>query len=299
MLTLARQNNCGIETQSKLLILPNHYQKFQQYFPPTRLPTKLWGALYTDWGAAVAACHVGDIARAIKIKPQKIATSEVDCFARALVFYYEGCHYLQNLNWRMAMESLQEAKSEIIIQPEWCLEIDRLSEIQRQQIEGFSEHLEFSKLWYLLIGTQAAKTYYVEYQSMQIGLNVDNQKIDFQQALTKLRELQNIDFNNSVNSNIIETLEVNLELEQINFLWQQSNYEAAVQLALRSQHEKVHFAVAEVCLEIVLEILQSGDLTSESIQSLPKITQWAYELCPTEPQFQAVYSQLKQLGIHR
>ena len=72
-----------------------------------------------------------------------------------------------------------------------------------------------------------------------------------------------------------------------------------VQLAKKSQHEKVSFAVAEVCLEIVLEILQSGNLTAESIQSLEKITNWAYELCPREPLFQSTYSQLKQLGIYR
>ena len=133
---------------------------------------------------------------------------------------------------------------------------------------------------------------------MQIGLDVDQHQLSFQQAINQLQQLQNIDSDNSVVAEMMITLSINSELETINQLWQTSNYEQAVQIAQRSQHDKVRFAVAEVCLEIVLEILQTGDLTNESIQSLQKITGWAYSLCPREPSFQETYSHLKYLGIH-
>ncbi len=298
MLSLAQKNNCGVKNQTGLLILPNCYQHFQKKLPQTTLPNTLWGALYTDWGTTVAACYEKDVARAIKIKPKQDPSSKVENFAYSFIAYHEGCHYLENLHWRKAIKFLQQAKSEIIIKPNWCDEIDRLCTIQRQHIGEFNEHIEFSKLWYLLIGSQASKTYYVEHQSMQIGIDVDDKKISFQQAIAQLKSLQNIDPDNSVTSDIIRTLEINLELETINHLWQQSKYEEAVVFAKRSHYEKVRFAVAEVCLEIVLEILQSGNLTNEALQSLQKIAQWAYELCPQEPLFQTTYSQLRQLGLH-
>ena len=298
MLALAKEDNYGVRTRSQLLILPNCYQCFENNFPSIKLPANVWGALYTDWGKAIAACYENDVARAIKIKPKQDPTSKVENFAYCFVSYYEGCHYLEYQYWRKAIKYLQEAKPEIVINANWCNKIDRLCQMQCQQITEFDEHLEFAKSWYLLIGSQQAKTYYVEHQSMQVGMDVDDKKISFQQALKKLAALQIIDPNNSVNHDIIETLKINLDLEKINHLWQKSEYEAAVQVAKRSPYEKVRFAVAEVCLQIVLEILQSGNLTLESIQSLQKITQWAYELCPHEPLFQSAYSQLQQLGIY-
>ena len=298
MLSLAKKNDCGIKTKSQLLILPNCYQCFKNDLLAVELPANIWGALYTDWGTAIAACYEKDVDRAIKIKPKKDPTSELEYFVYRFVSYYEGCHYLENQYWRKAMKYLQEAKPLIINDYNWCNEIDRLCQILCQQITEFNEQLEFAKFWYLLIGSQPAKAYYVEHRSMQIGIDVDDKKISFQQALKRLIELQKIDPNNSVNSRIIETLKINLDLEKINCLWQKSEYEAAVQVAKRSPYEKVHFAVAEVCLQIVLEILQSGNLTIESIQSLEKVTQWAYELCPHEPLFQSTYSQLQELGIH-
>ena len=298
MLALAKKDDCGIKTKSQLLVLPNCYQCFQNNFPPTELPANVWGALYTDWGTAIAACQEQDVTRAIKIKPKKTPTLKAEHFACCFIAYHAGCHYLENQRWREAMKYLQEAKPEIRANFNWCSEIDRLCQMQRQQITEFQEHLEFAKLWYLLVGSQPAKAYHVEYRSMQIGMDADERKISFQQALKKLLELQKIDPYNSVTSDLLETLKINLDLEKINYLWQKSEYEAAVQIAMRSPYEKVRFAVAEVCLQIVLEILQSGNLTIESIQSLQKITQWAYELCPHEPLFQSTYSQLQQLGIY-
>jgi tetratricopeptide (TPR) repeat protein len=297
MLFLSRENNCGVRIKKQLLILPNCYQRFKLYLPQIKFPAKIWSALYTDWGMAVAACQAEDIARAIKIKPDENPVSNADRFASYFVSYQEGCHYLANLDWRKAIKSFQLAQLEINNQPDWGNKINQLCELQRRQIKEFEEHLEFSQSWYFLIANSESKSYYVEHQAMQIGFEVDNGKINFKQALEKLRKLQNIDSTNSVAFKIRQTLEVNLELETINHLWQQSNYETAIKIAKRSRHEQVRFAVAEVCLEIVLEILQSGNLTNEAILSLAKITEWAYDLCPHEPSFQAVYSQLKQLGI--
>jgi len=303
MLSLSQQNNCGVRIK-KLLILPNCYQKYKKYLPKIEFPAQLWGALYTDWGLAVAACYEGNTARAIKIKPKGAplcamhSESLGDRFAYCFISYHEGCHYLENQYWRKAIKPLKEAIEIVLTKPEWCQEIDRLCEIQRQQIGDFEEHLEFSEFWYLLISSSTSKTYYVEHQAMKIGFKVDAHKIGFQQALDELRELQNLDPSNSATANIIHILEVNLELETINILWQQGEYESAVVVAKRSHHDKVRFAVAEVCLEIVLEILQSDNLTNESLQSLQKITQWAYELCPSEASFQPVYNHLKHLGIY-
>lgn len=299
MLALAKQNDCGVRTRSQLLILPNCYEQFNNSFSHPKLPNSIWGALYTDWGTAVAACYEKDIARAIAIKPKQDPASEVEHFAYCFVSYHEGCHYLESQYWRKAIKHLQAAKPEITTNLNWCNKIDRLCQMNCREITKFDERLEFGKFWYLLVGSQPAKTYYVEHQSMQIGMDVDSKKISFQQAINKLVQLQKIDPDNSVNLNIIKTLKVNLDLEKINHLWQKSEYEAAVELAKRSPYEKVRFAVAEVCLQIVLEILQSGNLTIESIQSLQKITQWAYELCPHEPLFQSTYSQLQELGIHQ
>ena len=299
LLHLAQKSNCGLKTKTGLFILPNCYQKLQNNLPEVKPNKSFWSALYTNWGESVAACYEKDVSRAIQIKPKKSPSSEIEIFAYIFISYHEGCHYLENQYWRKAMKILQVAKSEIIIKPDWSREIDRLCNIQRQYIGEFTEHLEFSKSWYLLIGSKASKSYYVEHQSMGIGMDADDKKISFRQAINKLKELQKIDPENLVTSNIISTLEINLELEKINHLWQQSQYEEAVILARRSHYEKVRFAVAEVCLEIVLEILQSGSLTYEAIQSLQKITKWAYELCPHEPLFQTTYSQLQELGIHQ
>ncbi|MEM8829613.1 MAG: hypothetical protein AAGE96_09690 [Cyanobacteria bacterium P01_G01_bin.19] len=299
LLSLSQQQECGIKINNRLLILPNCYHYCPELtLQKIDLPARIWGALYTDWGRAVAACQEGDVARGIKLEPKQNPVSKSDHFASNFVAYHRGCHYLENLYWRKAMESLDWAKSEIAIESNWCDEIDRLCAIQRQHIDNFDEHLKFSESWYLLVGSQTSKTYYIDHKAMQIGLDIDDKKIDFKTGLKKLKALKDIDPDNEVLSNIMTTLEVNLELQKINRLWQRSEYEEAVRIAKRSRHEKVRLAVAEVCLEIVLEILRSGNLTNDSFSSLQKITQWAYELCPHEPSFQPVYSQLRQIGIH-
>ena len=298
MLSLREKDRGGIQNERQLLILPNCYQRLKERLPVRQLPEQLWAALYTDWGIAVAACISKDIARAIQIKPQQNPSSKIDRFAFKFVAYHEGLHYLQNQYWRKSIKPLTIARSQIKCNLDWYAEIDLLCQKQCKSIQSFEEHLEFSSFWYSLLESAAAANYYVEHQASKIGLEVDDGIINFQQGLSQLKDLEKIDPGNSFAADIIKTLEVNLQLEKINHLWQQNKYEEAVIFAKSSNHEKVRFAVAEVCLEIVLHILQNESITNESLNSMQTITHWAYELCPQEPSFQPVYSHLKRLGVY-
>lgn len=291
-LSLIQQNNCGMRIKKQLLILPGCYQRFCSHFPGIRFPGSVWGALYTDWGKAVAACHEGDTARAINIKPSKNPTSDVDDFAYCFVSYHEGCYYLQNLEWRKAIQPLQQAKPEIKANSEWCKEIDRLCELQRHKIKNFDEHLEFSQCWYELINSQPAQSYYAEQKAIQIAQKLDDKKISFQQSLNELKELQKIDPDNSLILDLIEKVEFNLELEKINRLWQNGKYEEAIKFARRSRNEKIRFRMAECCINVILEIAGSSNPNFDIMLQLAK---WAYELCPHEPAFKPIYS---KLGIY-
>ncbi|MDJ0530911.1 MAG: hypothetical protein QNJ70_00225 [Xenococcaceae cyanobacterium MO_207.B15] len=292
-LSLVQQNNnCGIKIKGQLVILPGCYKYFPHLLSGIRFPRKVWGALYTDWGLAVAACHEGDTARAIKIKPSKNPSSEVDEFAYCFVSYHEGCYYLQNLEWRKAIKPLQQAQSDIENNSDWCKEIDRLCELQRQKIDNFDEHLQFSKFWYELVDSKPSRSYFGEQQAIQIGIKLDDKKISFQQGLNELKKLQQIDPNNSLTLELIKKLEFNLELEKIDRLMKQNQFEEAVRVAKRSSNEQIRFIVAEICLKILLEGLKNNDLPFELINQLGN---WAYELCPHEPAFRPLYS---QLGIY-
>ena len=189
-LSLTQQNNYGIKIKQQLLILPGCYRFYRDRFFHITLPTNIYGALYTDWGLAVAACHDGNIARAIKIKPTKNPSSDADRFANCYVSYHEGCHHLQNLEWRKAIKPLQQAKLEILARYQWRQEIDRLCEIQRQELEHLSEHLQFSKFWYELIGFPLARSYYFECKARKIAEKLSNETISCEQGLRELRELK-------------------------------------------------------------------------------------------------------------
>ena len=292
-LSLMQQNNSGMRIKQQLLILPGCYQRFHNYLPKISFPAEVWGALYTVWGKAVAACQEGDTARAIKIKPNKNPSSDVDNFADCFVSYHEGCYYLQNLEWRKAIKPLQQAKSKIKDKSDWGKEIDRLCEAQRQKINDFDEHLQFSKFWFELVDSQPSRSYFAECQARKIADKLSNEEINYEQGLRELQKIKNIDPNNSFVLNFIEAIEIDLELEKIDRLWQQSRYEEAVQVAKRSRHERVRFKVAEVCVDILLKGSQNGNLPFELMHQLG---QWTYELCPREPAFRPLYS---KLGIYR
>ena len=291
-------HSCGMRIKKLLFITPGCYQRYRDKFSQIKFPAKVWGALYTDWGLAVAACYEGDTARAIKIKPGKDPSSEVGRFAYRFVSYHEGCYYLQNLEWRKAIYPLQQAKLEIKAKSDWRKAIDRLSELQRHKINNFDEHLEFSKFWYELIDSESSRSYFIEQKAIQIAQKLDDKKISFQQSLNELKELQQIDPDNSLTLNLIKKAKFNLEVEKIDSLMKQSQFEEAVKVAKRSRHEEIRFIVAEICLEIILEQIQGGNLSYEIRQSLNQIANWAYELCPHEPEFQPIYSQLRTIGFH-
>ena len=290
-LSLVKQNGCGVKIK-QLFVLPGCYQRCRNYLPITSLPTKIWGALYTDWGLAVAACYENDTARAIKIKPSRSPSDQSDRFAYCFVSYHEGCYYLQNLDWRKAIKPFEQAKSEIRAESNWRKEIDRLCEAQRQKIKDFNEHWEFSKFWYELLDSQSARNYFAEQSAIQVGLKIDDKKISLQQGLDELRAIRNnIDRNNTTTLNLIETAEIQLELEKIDRAMQQE-FKRAIAIAKQSRHERVRFRVAEVCIDILLKGAEEGSLNFDGMYQL---AQWASELCPQEPAFMPIYN---KLGIY-
>ena len=296
-LSLMQQSDCGMRIKQQLSILPGCYRRSRDRFTGMKFPTEVWGALYTDWGKAVAACHEGDIARAINIKPSKNPSSECDRFAYCFVSYHEGCHYLQNLEWRKAVKPLQQAKPEIKAKSDWCKEIDRLCELQRQNLDNFDEHLQFGKFWYELLDSQPSRSYLAEYKAREVAKKLSDETISHQQGLNELRDIQSIDNNNPVVLELIKAVETAQESERINRLLQQEKFAEAVKAAKRSSNEDVRFRVAELCLEVIIKQIQSGNLSHDAIQALNEIAGWAYELCPREPAFQPVFRKLREIGI--
>ena len=290
-LSLIQQNNCGIRIKQQLFILPGCYQRFRNYLPRINFPAKVWGSLYTDWGLAVAACYENDIARAIKIKPGKNPISEAERFACNFISYHEGCYYLQNLEWRKAIKLLQQAKSEIKAKSDWCKEIDRLCEAQRQNLDEFDKHLQFSKFWYELIDSQPSKSYFAEQSAIQVGLKIDDKKISLSQGLDELRAIRNnIDRNNATTLNIIEKVEYTLAAEKVDRLLKDNQYREAIKVAKRSQNEAICFRLAEIFIDV---ILQGAENRSLDFDGMYQLARWAYELCPREPAFMPIYRELK------
>ena len=295
--SLIKQDNCGVRIKQQLFVLPGCYQRFRDRIPKTKLPANLWGALYTDWGLAVAAGHEGDTARAVKIKPSKKPASESDRFAHCFVSYHEGCYYLQNLEWQKAVKPLEQAKPEIKAKSDWCKKIDELCEAQRQKIGDSDEHRRFSQFWYDLTSSQSASSYFAECKAREVAKKLANETISSSQGLNELREIQKIDRNNPIILELIKTVQTVLESEKIDRLLQNGQFEEAVRAAKRSSNEEIRFRVAELCLEIIIKQIQQGNLSYEAIQALNNIAQWAYELCPREPAFQPVFRQLREIGI--
>ena len=292
-LSLIHQNDCGMKIKQQLFILPGCYQRFHNRIPETKLPAQIWGALYTDWGLAVAACHEADTARAIKIKPNKNPASEADNFAYCFVSYHEGCYYLQNLEWRKAIKPLQQAKPKIKAKSDWRKEIDRLCELQRKKINDFDEHLQFSKFWYELIDSQPSKSYFAEQSAIQVGLKIDDKKISLQQGLDELRKIRNnIDRNNATTLDLIEKVEYSLAAEKIDRLLKDNQYEEAIRVAKQSQNEAIRFKLAEIFIDVLLSGSENRSLDFDGMYQLAK---WAYQLCPHEPVFMPIY---RELGIY-
>ena len=284
---------------NRIFIPSGCYQRYRHKltgitFPAEKLYSKsIQAALYTDWGLAVAACLEGDTTRAIKIKPYKNPYSEADNFACCFVSYHEGCYYLQNLEWRKAIKPFHQAKPEIKAKSAWCKEIDRLCEAQRQKINDFDEHLQFSKFWCELIDSQPSKSYFAEQSAIQVGLKIDDKKISLQQGLDELRKIRNnIDRNNATTLDLIEKVEYSLAAEKIDRLLKDNQYEEAIRVAKQSQNEAIRFKLAEIFIDVLLSGSENRSLDFDGMYQLAK---WAYQLCPHEPVFMPIY---RELGIY-
>lgn len=276
---------CDIKL-NRIFLTPGCYDYFRSFFTGITFPAKIWAALYTDWGLAIAACLEGDLARAIQIKPSNTESSDVERFAKQFVFYHEGCYYLQQQKWRDSIASLKEALTEIKANSEWCQEIDRLCNIQRQAIDNFKEHLDFSQFWYELTDSQSARSYLVEYKAQEIEEKLAAEQITPKKALQQLEVIKLIDVHNPIVRVLSERIEVTQELTEIDNLLKKSKFEEGVRLAKRSRYERVREAVSKVCIEILVQGFKSRELGFDHIYNLGH---WAYELCPDDPFVEEIY----------
>ncbi|MGB3754824.1 MAG: peptidase M, neutral zinc metallopeptidase site, partial [Rivularia sp. (in: cyanobacteria)] len=244
-------------------------------------------SLYTPWGLAVAACVEGDIQRAIKLKPSNKPISEVETFAQEFVAYHEGCYQLQQQQWRKAIIPLKLAKSQIHISTDYQQEVDKLCGLQRQAISESTEHLEFAQFWYDILKSQAAISYLAEYKAEEIREKLVNQQITNNQALEQLEKIKQIDDSNPIVVDLIEKIQFNQEIEQIEKLLQNNQFEDAVKRAKKSSNPRIRSVVAEICIDILVKGFQNRELGFDNIY---KLGLWAYELCPDDANVQEIYN---------
>ena len=281
----------GLRIQ-KIFITPGCYQLYKQKLKNITFPANLWGALYTAWGLAVAACFEGDTQRAIQLIPSIKAATEADLFAQKFVAYHHGSYYLQQQKWREAMLTLKQAQAEIRASTDWQQEIDRLCGLQRQNYLQFAEYLEFAQLWYDLLASLPARSYLAEYKAYQIQEQLNLKVITDKQALQELKALQQIDAQNPVALGLIDSIELNQEFKNIQYAFTGRAYAEAIRLARKSRHERIHYLVAKGFVDIAVETINnSSNLNKQEI--ITQLGGWAYELCPYEPTFQDFYRQLK------
>ncbi|MEH1857952.1 MAG: hypothetical protein V7L21_08125 [Nostoc sp.] len=234
----------------------------------------------------MAACLEGDYQRAIQLKPSTTANIDITAFAQRFVAYHEGCYQLQQQKWQEAIIPLKQAKPEIQASNDWQQEIDRLCGLQRQTISESQEHLEFAQFCYDLLGSRDARSYLAEYKAEQIREQIANEQLSLATALRELQKLKEIDNQNPVVIDLIQRIEFKQELELIENLLKNNQFEEAVQRAKKSQHQRIRNIVSDICVEILIKGFQNRDLGFEDIYQLGY---WAYELCPDDPNVQEVY----------
>ncbi|MEH2112600.1 hypothetical protein [Nostoc sp.] len=253
---------------------------------------KILNSLYTNWGLAMAACLEGDYQRAIQLKPSTTDNSDIAAFAQKFVAYHEGYYQLQQQKWREAIISLKQAKPEIQASNDWQQEIDKLCGFQRQVISESQEHLEFAQFWYDLLGSRDARSYLAEYKAEQIREQIANEQISSATALRELQKIKEIDNQNPIVIDLIQRIEFNQELELIENLLKNNQFEEAVQRAKKSQHQRLRNIVSDICVDILIKGFQNRDLGFEDIYQLGH---WAYELSPDDPNVQEVYGFSQEL----
>lgn len=277
---------------NQIFITPGCYEKYYKQEKYLHLPLTILGTLYTPWGYAVAACLEKDMIRALTIKPASI-TSEIEKFAQTFVYYHLGCFYLENNQWDQAILFLNEIKNEILSSLESVEYLDQICQKQRQNIEYFNEHLEFSQFWYNLIKTPASLNYFAEYQAQKIMLNLAQEKINNIQAYSELKNLEKLDPNNPVVKDLMEKLKFEKELNVINNLLNEKRFEEAIEQAKQSKYDKIKMIVAELFIHILMEGLKNHDLNFNDICTLGK---WVYELYPKDSTVQEIYSFTQELS---
>ena len=276
-----------------LFVTPFYYRFLKDIQPNINFPVNIWGTLYTSWGLAVAACLSADIPRAIKIKPSS-TNGEVEVFAKRFICFHEGCYHLQNKDWNKSKFPLNEIKSIIKNHADWQTEIDKSCKIQRKEISEFDEHLQFAQFWYDLLGSQESKTYLAEYRARQIVINLDKKKVSRDKSLQQLSEVLKIDSKNATTIDLIETIEIQIELEEIDRLLKQKDFDRLIANAKYSKHQKVKFIVADFFINILIE---ESKKYSRNIEIMAQLGKWAYSVAPNEPAFQEVYRSLRSIGI--
>ncbi|GEM_PF-1488300 len=277
---------------NQIFITPGCYEKYYKQEKYLYLPVTILGTLYTPWGYAVAACLEKDMIRALTIKPASI-TSEIEKFAQTFVYYHLGCFYLENNQWSQSSLFLNEIKNEILSSLESVEYLDQICQKQRQNIEYFNEHLEFSQFWYNLIETPASLNYFAEYQAQKIILNLAQEKISNIQAYSELKNLEKLDPNNPVVKDLIEKLKFEKELSVINNLLNEKRFEEAIEQAKQSKYDKIKMIVAELFIHILMEGFKNNELNFNDIYTLGK---WVYELYPDDSTVQEIYSFTQELS---
>ncbi len=273
---------------------------YQQYLPQWQsifdnrinANQKILNSLYTNWGLAMAACLEGDYQRAIQLKPSTTDNSDIAAFAQKFVAYHEGYYQLQQQKWREAIIPLKQAKPEIKVSTDWQEEIDRLCGLQRQAISEFKEHLEFAQFWYDLLRSRDARSYLAEYKAEEIREKIANEQISSATGLRELQKIKEIDNQNPIVIDLIERIEFNQELELIDNLLKSNKFEEVFQRAKKSQHQRLRNIVSDFYVKILIKGFQNRDLGFEDIY---KLGNWAYELCPDDPNIQEVYRLSQEL----
>ncbi|QJB28541.1 tetratricopeptide repeat protein [Limnospira fusiformis] len=287
-----------------LILLPGCYHRYRHQFSNIKIPqtsnsasteTNILPALYTSWGLAVAAAFDGDGERAIQLKPSRSyqfnSSQKNEYFAQKFLAYSEGIHYLQKQRWRESIAALNALKNEWRSHPEWHRELERLCESQRQALNSLSDHLAFSDFWYQLLGTEASCSYWVESRIQEICENLQHHKIDKNRALSQLRELQKTDSKNPRLIYVIETLEFEIEVNEIIGLMP-SNLNDAVRRAKNCHNQKVKRHIAAMLIEILIAGVNEGKMNGETAVQFAR---WAHQICPNDPEFVDIY---RQCGIY-
>ncbi|PSB52976.1 hypothetical protein [Chamaesiphon polymorphus] len=274
---------------NQILMLPGSYQRHAHTLPQSELPDESWCRLYTNWGPAVAACIEGDTNRGLQIQPQTKPVSVAEKSAKSFITYHEGCYYLQQYNWRKAIEPFKQVRSEINNFPKSIDEIDRLCGKQRQEIDKFEEHLEFAQFWYDLVASKTAGSYLAEYKAMQVSGKLAEEQITLNEGLNQLLQLKKIDDTNPVVLDTIDKIEIVQETNNIIDLIKQNRLEEAVRRAKFSTRQEVKYRIAEILIDASIAGARNRRSSREEILQL---VSWAQEICPYEPTFMEVYHSL-------